>query len=95
MESWYISQPQPTMNSGFENGTASWQKQGSWDFESVSKAEEPDNVYAGDYAALVPVRAATAFPYQTVQLEADKTYISSVAISFKSALPSSVGIENF
>lgn len=71
------------VNSGFENGTASWQKQGSWDFESVSKAEEPDNVYAGDYAALVPVRAATAFPYQTVQLEADKTYISSVAIKLK------------
>lgn len=71
------------VNGGFENGTtSSWQLQGSWTFSVVDKATNSDGVHSGNYAALIPFKASACYPYQYVNVEANKTYISSVALKF-------------
>ncbi len=69
------------VNGGFEDGVNSWSLQNSgWEFTSVSKEANPTGVRSGNYAAWVPIRSGTSYPYQKVQLQANKTYLTSFAV---------------
>lgn len=70
---------------GFENGVSSWKLQNSgWEFSSIDKETRPEGVRSGNYAASVPVRGGTSYPYQTVRnLKKGKTYLVSFAVKLR------------
>ncbi len=68
------------VNGGFEDGVNGWTLQGNWDFGSVSKATTPEGVYSGDYAASLPIKNGGDFPYQSINLEGNRTYIASAQL---------------